>query len=58
MFSFLSFDRFALEAFLGGQVRRVIGVPGEWIMTPLGFFLVGPGMRAGAALRVTGVPRG
>ena len=39
-----------------GAVPRVTVVPGEQIMTPLGFLALGPGMRVGGVLEVTGVP--
>ena len=39
-----------------GAVLRVTVVPGEQIMTPLGFLALGPGMREGGVLKVTRVP--
>ena len=39
-----------------GAVLRVTVVPGEQIMTPLGFLALGPGMRVGGVLEVIGVP--
>ena len=39
-----------------GAVLQVIVVPGEQIMTPLGFLALGPGMREAGVLKVTGVP--